>query len=113
VQTIYLDADEYLEIKNEQKRIVRGTETETETITGDYKEVEGLMVPFSSESGPKGSPSSAKQKFTVEKVEFNVPINDSIFHMPASAAPPAPAAAKPEMKEEKKEPKKPEDKPKN
>ena len=114
VQTIYLDADEYLEIKSEQRRIVRGTETETETITGDYKEVDGLMVPFSTESGPKGSPSSAKQKVTLEKIEFNVPVDDAMFHMPAAAATPAaPAAAKPEAKDEKKEPKKPEEKPKS
>jgi outer membrane lipoprotein-sorting protein len=110
VQTVYLDGEEYLEIKTEQKRIVRGTETETETIIGDYKDVEGIMVPFSTESGAKGSPSDAKQKFTIEKVAFNVPIDDKIFHMPA-AAPKTPdaAASKPE---EKKEPKKPEDKPK-
>jgi outer membrane lipoprotein-sorting protein len=110
VQTVYLDGEEYLEIKTEQKRIVRGTETETETIIGDYKDVEGIMVPFSTESGPKGSPSDAKQKFTVEKVEFNVPVEAAIFHMPASGPKSAEAAsAKPE---EKKETKKPEDKPK-
>jgi outer membrane lipoprotein-sorting protein len=113
-QTVYLDADEYLEIKSETKRVVRGTESEQETVSGDYKDVEGVMVPFSSEGGPKGSPSSAKQKVTVEKVEFNVPIDDSRFTMPAAGAAPAnPAAAKPEAKQEKKEPKKPEDKPKN
>jgi outer membrane lipoprotein-sorting protein len=108
-QTVYLDGEEYLEIKSEQKRIVRGTETESETIIGDYKAVDGIMVPFSTESGAKGSPSDAKQKFTIEKVEFNVPVEQSIFHMPA-AGPKAPEAAA--KSEEKKETKKPEDKPK-
>jgi outer membrane lipoprotein-sorting protein len=99
-QTVYLDAEEYLEIKNETKRLVRGTETETETISGDYKEVDGVLMAFSSESGPKGSPSSAKQKFTIEKVEFNVPIPDSEFTMPG---PVAPKAAEPKKEEPKKQ----------
>ncbi len=112
IQTVYLDADEFLEIKSETKRIIRGTENEQETISGDYKEVDGIMVPFSVEFGPKGSPSSAKQKVTFDKIEFNVPIDDSRFTMPSGSAP-APAATKPDAKEEKKEPKKPEDKPKS
>ena len=108
VQTIYLDANEYLEIKSEQKRIVRGTETETETITGDYKEVDGLQIPFSSESGPKGSDSSQKQKFTIEKIEFNAPINAACYTMPTAGNKPTECQSgegamkeKPAAKEEK------------
>jgi outer membrane lipoprotein-sorting protein len=111
-QTVYLDADELLEIKSETKRVVRGTETEQENVSGDYKEVEGIMVPFSAEGGPKGSPATQRQKVTIEKVEFNVPIDDSRFTMPSGSAP-APAATKPDAKQEKKEPKKSEDKPKS
>jgi outer membrane lipoprotein-sorting protein len=101
-QVVYLDAEEFLEIKSESKQIVRGTETETEAITGDYKEVNGVMVPHALEQGPKGSPSSAKQKFTLEKIEFNVPIADSRFSMPAAAPPAAPEVKKEEPKAEEK-----------
>jgi hypothetical protein len=85
VSTLYLDADTFLEIKGEQKRMVRGSEQELETSIGDYKEVDGLMFPFGIEAGQKGSPQ--KQKITIEKVELNVPVEDASFKQP----PPAPA----------------------
>jgi outer membrane lipoprotein-sorting protein len=90
VITIYLDADSFLEIKEQVNRVVRGTEQEVETSLGDYKEVNGLMFPFAMETGVKGSPQT--QKLTLSKIELNVPVDDSIFKMP----PPPPPAAKPE-----------------
>ena len=92
VQTIYIDADSFLEIKEETKRTVRGSEQVVESAIGDYKEVNGIIFPFAVESGVKGSPQ--KQKLTITKIELNVPADDSIFKMPA--APPAPAPAKTE-----------------
>ncbi|HXZ39316.1 MAG TPA: hypothetical protein VEG68_01155 [Terriglobales bacterium] len=83
IKTIYLDADSFLEIKEETKRTVRGTEREIESALGDYKEVNGLMFPFAIESGLKGS--EEKEKLTLSKIELNVPVDDSIFKMPASA----------------------------
>jgi outer membrane lipoprotein-sorting protein len=91
VQTIYLDADSFLSIKEEVKRTVRGTEQEFESSIGDYKEVEGLMFPFAIESSVKGSPE--KQKITITKIELNVPLDDATFKMPAAA--PAPKADTP------------------
>jgi len=84
IKTIYLDADSFLEIKEETKRTVRGTEREIESSLGDYKEVNGLMFPFAIESGLKGS--EEKEKLTLSKIELNVPVDDSIFKMPASAS---------------------------
>ena len=95
VDTVYLDADSFLEIKEEGTRMVRGSEQQTETSLADYREVSGLMFPFAIESSIKGSPE--KQKITVDKVELNVPADDSIFKMPA-AAPPAKSDAKPAEK---------------
>jgi outer membrane lipoprotein-sorting protein len=86
VQTIYIDADSFLEIKEETKRMVRGSEQVVESSIGDYKEVNGIVFPFAVESGVKGS--AEKQKLTFTKVEFNVPADDSIFKMPAVPAPP-------------------------
>ncbi len=92
VQTVYIDADSFLEIKEETKRTVRGSEQVFESAIGDYKEVGGIMFPFAMESGVKGSPQ--KEKLTITKVELNVPVDESIFKMPAAA--PAPPPAKPE-----------------
>ena len=102
VDVIYIDADSFLEIKEEETRTVRGSVREAETSVGDYREVGGLMFPFASETSIKGS--DQKQKLTVEKVELNVPVEDTSFKMPA-AAPAAPA--KPDMA------KPPAEKPKN
>ena len=96
VVTVYIDADSFLEIKEETKRTVRGTEQVVEQSIGDYKEVDGLIIPFAMESGVKGS--AEKQKLTITKVEFNVPADDSMFKMPppppAPPAPPKPEAPK-------------------
>jgi len=89
VMNVYLDADSYLEIKEEVKRNVRGTEREVESSVGDYKEVNGLMFPFSVENGIKGS--QEKEKLTITKIEVNAPVEDSLFKMP----PPAPKTEEP------------------
>lgn len=93
VQTVYIDADSFLEIKEETKRTVRGSEQVIEESIGDYKEVNGIIFPFAMESGIKGSPE--KQKLTITKVELNVPADDSIFKMPAAPSAPAKVEAAP------------------
>jgi len=91
VLTVYIDADSFLTIKEETKRTVRGTEQVVEQSIGDYKDVNGLIIPFAMESGVKGS--QEREKLTISKIELNVPADDSIFKMPAA---PAPAPAKPD-----------------
>jgi len=81
VQYIYLDADSHLEIRNEAKRTIRGSEVELENTIGDYKEVGGLLWPHSIQSGAKGRPE--KQSFAFESIEVNPAIDDSRFKMPA------------------------------
>jgi outer membrane lipoprotein-sorting protein len=95
VRYLYLDADTFLDIKEESKRTIRGTEREGETIFGDYKEEGGVMMPHSIEAGAKGS--DQKQKVTIEKVEINPVLDDARFKMPAVAAP---AGNKPAVKPE-------------
>jgi outer membrane lipoprotein-sorting protein len=80
VRYIYLDADSYLTIKEEGKRTIRGTEREFETTLGDYKDVDGLILPHSMEAGSKGS--EQKQKIMIEKVEINPVLDDARFKMP-------------------------------
>jgi outer membrane lipoprotein-sorting protein len=83
VQYYYLDAEYYLPIKVESSRDMRGTVMEFETILSDYKEVGGLMIPHSIQAMPKGAP--AGQVITLDSIELNVDVDDSIFHMPAPA----------------------------
>lgn len=78
----YLDADSFLELKIETQRLIRGAIQYRDTVFGDYEEVSGLYFPFALDTGEKGDPNRAK--LAVEKVEVNVPLNDSIFTLPAS-----------------------------
>jgi hypothetical protein len=89
--TYYLDADYFLEIREEVKRKVRGAEREIDTSIGNYKEVAGIEFPFYFETGTKGNPNT--QKFSVEKIEVNPPgISDLLFKMPEKKPAPTPKA---------------------
>src|SRR5262245_52760929 len=86
VQYYYIDTEDFVPIKIEKKRMIRGAERESETSLGDYKEVAGVYYPHSFEQGVKGSPN--RQKVVFDKIEANVSLDDSLFHpAPAPAAP--------------------------
>ena len=87
VRYYFMDTDYYVPIKIESKRMVRGAEREFETSLGDYKEVAGVYLPHSIESGLKGSPN--KSQVTFEKIEANVALDDSRFKKPAAPDKPA------------------------
>lgn len=82
VRYVYLDADQFLEIRSEGKTTIRGTEIEGEGTVGDYKEVGGLMFGFAVESGQKGSPQ--KMKMTIKNIELNPTLDDARFKMPTT-----------------------------
>ena len=92
VEYYFLDAETYLMVKTQSKIKRRGTEMEGETTYSDYKDVDGLMQPFSMEIGAKEMP--VKQKLTFSKIEMNVALDDTRFAVPAGATGgSAPAAA--------------------
>jgi hypothetical protein len=84
VRQYYMDTDYYVPIKIEIKRMIRGAEREYETMLGDYKEVAGWFLPHSVETSAKGS--QDKSKTTYDKIEANVPIDDSRFRPPVTVA---------------------------
>ncbi len=91
VRIYYLDADSFLELKIETQSNIRGTVQYTEMFYGDYEQVNGIYYAFEFEQGQKGS--ADRVKFTVDKIEINIPLADLLFTMPAApAAKPAPAA---------------------
>ncbi len=108
VRFYYMDTDYYVPIKIDTKRMVRGAEREYETSLGDYKEVAGWYLPHSVEVNVKGSPN--RQKVTYEKIEANVPIDDSRFHIPSAVVKTVPEA-KPEDAADKLPKKKGDEKP--
>ncbi|MEP7011290.1 MAG: hypothetical protein ABJC13_13290 [Acidobacteriota bacterium] len=93
VETLYFDADSSLLVQSEGKSTVRGQEVETITTFGDYKEVDGGLYAFSSESKQKGAPGPGGFSMTIEKIEVNPTLAADRFGKPASLA--AAAAPKP------------------
>jgi hypothetical protein len=78
----YLAPDTFLEIRKETQFFIRGSVRESVTEMGSYKAVNGVMYPFSISQGSKENP--AEQTVTIEKMEANVPIDQSDFAVPAS-----------------------------
>jgi hypothetical protein len=88
VSFVYLDPDHFLEIRIVTQRVRHGAYEEVETDLGDYEKAGGVFVPTSIEVGPKGAPD--KQVIVVDKVEANVPVDDTIFHFPGQISVPQP-----------------------
>jgi hypothetical protein len=84
VSFYYLDTEYYVPIRIDTQRMIRGAPQEFETSLGDYKQVNGVYLPFSSESGSKGSSSSDRSKITYHKIEANVPLDDARFKRPGA-----------------------------
>ena len=82
IRYYYLDADSYLEIKIETQTTVRGAVRFTDTMLGDYEQVDGVYFPFSIEVGETGS--EERVRLTVEKIEINPSLDDTLFSLPVS-----------------------------
>src|SRR5213594_1104530 len=88
VSFVYLDPDHFLEIRVVTQRMRHGAYEEVETDLGDYEKTAGVFVPTSIDSGRKGDPD--KRKIIIDKVEANVPVDDTIFHFPGQISLPQP-----------------------
>jgi outer membrane lipoprotein-sorting protein len=88
IRNLYISAASFLPIKESGKTMQRGKEIMSESTIGDYKEVNGLQVPFSIQIHAAGS-EIEDAKVTFEKIEFNVPVEDSVFKMPPPTSAPA------------------------
>src|SRR6266436_5088331 len=88
VSFVYLDPDHFLEIRIVTQRVRQGAYEEVETDLGDYEKAGGVFVPTSIEVGRKGAPD--KQTVVIDKVEANVPVDDTIFHFPGQINVPQP-----------------------
>jgi photosystem II stability/assembly factor-like uncharacterized protein/outer membrane lipoprotein-sorting protein len=84
VRTLYLDPDYFLEIREVAETHIRGTERVSQTDLGSYEQIEGVWIPFSIESGPKGGPVSTH--ITIERAEVNVAADDAAFRFPPAGS---------------------------
>lgn len=89
---VFLDAEEYLEIKSMTRRSMNGREMETQVVLSDYKPVGGVLYPHSMEMKMKGGEAMPPgMTMTFDKVEVNPGLGADRFEMPKPAAPAAPA----------------------
>lgn len=79
VEHYYLDADTGLELKRTVEVEAGGKKQTLESELSNYKAVEGLMVPHTITQSVGGT---TVMQMTMEKVEFNAPIDDALFRMP-------------------------------
>jgi hypothetical protein len=70
------------------QRVRHGAHEEVETDLGDYEKAGDVFVPTSIDVGLKGS--SDKQTVVINKMEANVPVDDTIFHFPGQISVPQP-----------------------
>lgn len=112
VETVYIDTDSNLEVRVDTERMVRGTMHKTTTVIGDYQQIDGVAEPFSFESSDADHPDQ-KAKITMDKIEFNIPMDDSMFKMPAHTAAPSKGADTTEPKPNTPPASKPDENPKS
>jgi len=79
VKYLYLDAHNYLELKETWKQKGDGKATDVDTVYSDYKAVAGVMIAHSWETRVNGE---LDDRTSLEKVEVNISVDDSIFKMP-------------------------------
>ncbi len=75
----YLDSKTFLQIKSTGKRKQQGQEFEYESFPSDYKPVDGVMMAYGLRQKMNGE---TMMQLTVEKIEPNTAIDDSVFQMP-------------------------------
>jgi hypothetical protein len=80
VQHLYVDVARGVELKNVSELDMGAGLTKVETELSDYRAVDGILVPFSMQI--TGAP-TGPMSMTVDKVEFNVVVDDKIFKRPA------------------------------
>lgn len=82
VSYYYLDAEDYVPIRIVDVREIQGQPTELTTVLDEYREVGGLLFPFSIEVDTPGG----KQVLAFDRIEVNVPVDESVFSMPSDGA---------------------------
>jgi hypothetical protein len=78
--TTFIDAKTFMEIEDINNAVAQGKTMEVETSLGDYRPVNGVMLPFSLDIRPKGQAHGLK--IILDKVEANASMDRARFKMP-------------------------------
>lgn len=91
VSFFYFDASTSLLLKWEGTRKINEKDVPWESFFHDFREINGLKYPFLIESDAPGTEQT--QRITAEKIEVNIPLEDSRFEKPTAPAPPPASSA--------------------
>ncbi|HTR03707.1 MAG TPA: hypothetical protein VMN82_10965 [Thermoanaerobaculia bacterium] len=80
VRFVYLDPKTFLQSVTVTKKKIGGVELEIRSEVGDYRKVGALVLPHTFTATSSGGGQTQSLKF--DKIELNVPIDDSQFVMP-------------------------------
>jgi len=96
VSYVYLDAEQYLELKVVSHQEVNGQDSETMAMLGDYKPEEGVLYPHSIELKVKGGAANQPPSMTMtfSKIDINPDLGADRFAQPKPAVQAAPANPK-------------------
>ncbi|MCI0416997.1 hypothetical protein L0222_29870 [bacterium] len=83
VRYLFLDPETGLEMKATAMIKREGVETSVDSFFGDYKEVNGVIFPYAIEQKVAGKPGP---QFSVENVELDLDLADTMFAMPEATA---------------------------
>jgi hypothetical protein len=79
VQHLFLDATTGIEVRSSSEIEMMGQKQAIETHMGDFRTVEGVLVPHSIKQVLNGRPIV---EMTIDKVEFNPQMDEAVFRMP-------------------------------
>ena len=83
-RTYFIDAATFLLLKWEGVRRAGDEEIPVQSFFRDYREVDGIKFAFQVDTEVSGGAES--QKLTIEKIELNVDLDDSLFAKPSGSA---------------------------
>ena len=78
VSSYYISSSNYMLVKSVGLRDMQGQQMEVETFYSDFKDINGLKFAMSRSQKMQGN---VFQEVKLEKVELNVPVDESIFKM--------------------------------
>ncbi len=93
VREIYLDLQTHLQVLSVSHRTVQGKDAEIRSEVGEYQETGGVLLPRYFQTKAQGAAQTQSIRF--ERIELNVPIDDSRFRVPASKKPAEPRPPSP------------------